>query len=156
MTHTSPEWTHTSIGPGNQSEEACPSVTIDRRQNEGNTREKAVKTSLHLHRNPGPHRINSQTLSLQEQSQTTTWGTHDAPRNKQPHIPHTGEFHPSLHSPFIPFISMTCWQGLLYRQRYRYKNPLAKIIPIFFHYITAALGLPLHKPIDIIFWSVKI
>ena len=101
--HTSPKWTHTSIGPGDQSEEVHPSVTIDRRQTKGNTREKAVKASLHSHRNPVPHRINSQTLSPRERSWTPTQGTHDAPRNEQPHIPHTGEFHPSLHSPFYPF-----------------------------------------------------
>ena len=101
--HTSPKWTHMSIGPSNQSEEARPSVTIDRRQTKGNTREKAVKASLHLHRNLRPHRINSQTLSLQEWSQTPTQGTHNTPRNEQLHIPHTGEFHPSLHSPFYPF-----------------------------------------------------
>ena len=119
-------------------------------------RERAVKVPLHLHRNPGPHGINSQTLPLQEQAQTFIQGTHNAPRNEQEHIPHTGEFHPSLHSPFIPFISMTCWQGLLYRQRYRYKNPLAKkIIPIFFHYITVALGLPLHKHIHRYYFLIR-
>ena len=152
-----PRWTHTSIGPGDQSEEACPSVTINRCQTEGDPRERAVKVPLHLHRNPRPHGIKSQTLPPQEQSQTLTQRTHDTPRNKQEHIPYTGEFHPSLHSPFIPFISAICQQGLLYRQRYRYKNPLAKKwSPSFFHYITAALGLPLHKHIDTIFWSVKI
>ena len=93
---------------------------------------RAVKVPLHLHRNPGPHGINSQTLSPRDRSQTPTQGTHDAPRNEQQHIPHTGEFHPSLHSPLIPFISVTCWQGLLYRQRYRYKNPLAKENPHLF------------------------
>ena len=106
-----PRQTHMSIGPGDRSEEVRPSVTIDRRQIEGNTRERAVKVPLHLHRNPGPHGINSQTLSPQEQSRTLTQGTHNAPRNKQEHIPHPGEFHPSLHSPFIPFISITCHRG---------------------------------------------
>ena len=101
--HTSPKQTHTSIGPGNQSEEACPSMMIDRCQTKGDMREKAVKAPLHLHRNPRPHGINSWTLSLWEQSWTPTQGTHDAPRNEQQHIPHTGEFHPSLHSPFYPF-----------------------------------------------------
>ena len=30
--HITPKWTSTSIGPGDQSEEACPSVTTDRHQ----------------------------------------------------------------------------------------------------------------------------
>ena len=64
--HTSPEQTHTRIGPGDQSEEACPSVMINRHQTEGNTRERAVKVSLHLHRNPGLHRTNSQIPSPRE------------------------------------------------------------------------------------------
>ena len=50
-----------------------------------------------LHRNPRPHGTNSQTLPPREQTQTFIQGTHDAPRNEQEHIPHTGEFHPSLH-----------------------------------------------------------
>ena len=115
MTHTSPRQTHTSIGPSNRSEEARPSMMINRCQTGSNMRERAVKVPLHLHRNHGPHRINSQTLSPQERSQTLTQETHNAPRNEQEHIPHTGEFHPSLHSPFIPFISVTCRQGLLCR-----------------------------------------
>ena len=51
-------------------------------------------------------------LPPQGQAQTITQGTHDAPRNEQVHIPHTGEFHPSLHSFFIPFISAIYQQGL--------------------------------------------
>ena len=148
--------THTSIGPGDRSEEARPSVTIDRCQTEGDMRERAVKVPLDLHRNPRPHGINSQMLPPWEGSWTLTQGTHDTPRNEQEHIPHTGEFHPSLNSPFIPFTSVICQQGLLYRWRYRYKNPLAKENSHLFHYITAALGLPLHKHIEIIFCSVKI
>ena len=69
---------------------------IDRCQTGSDMRERAVKVPLHLHRNPRPHRINSQMLSLWERSQTPTQGTHNAPRNKQEHIPSTGEFHPSL------------------------------------------------------------
>ena len=103
MTHISPRRTHTSIGPSDQSEEVRPSVMIDRRQNEGDMREKAVKTSLHLHRNHRPHGTNSQTLPLWERIQTFIQGTYDTPRNEQQHIPHTGEFHPSLHSLFYPF-----------------------------------------------------
>ena len=90
-------------------------MTINRRQTGNDMRERAVKVPLHLHRNPGPHGINSQMLSSWEQSWTPTQGTHDAPRNEQEHIPSTGEFPPSLHSPFIPFISTICRQGLLYR-----------------------------------------
>ena len=61
-----PRWTHTSIGPSNWSEEVCLSVMINRRQTEDDMRERAVKVPLHLHRNPRPHGINSQTLSLWE------------------------------------------------------------------------------------------
>ena len=92
-----PRQTHTSIGPSDWSEEAHPSMTIDGHQTGSDTRERAVKVPLHLHRNPGPHGINSQMLPPWEQSRTLTQGTHDAPRNEQEHIPHTGEFHPSLH-----------------------------------------------------------
>ena len=101
--HKRPRQTHTSIGPSDQSEEVRPSMMIDKCQTGSNMRERAVKVPLHLHRNPGPHRINSQTLSPWEWSWTPTQGTHDAPRNKQEHIPSTGEFHPSLHPPFYPF-----------------------------------------------------
>ena len=54
---------------------------------------------------PRPHGISSQTLPLREQAWTFTQGTHDAPRNEQEHIPHTGEFHPSLHSFLYIFLS---------------------------------------------------
>ena len=90
-------------------------MTINRRQTGNDMRERAIKVPLHLHRNPRPHGINSQMLSWQEQSWTPTQETHNAPRNEQEHIPSTGEFHPSLHPPFIPFISTICRQGLLYR-----------------------------------------
>ena len=97
-----PRWTHTSIGPGDWSEEVRLLVMIDRCQTEGNMRERAVKVPLHLHRNPGPHGINSQTLSPWEWSRTLTQGTHDAPRNKQEHTSYRG-VSPFPAFPFYPF-----------------------------------------------------
>ena len=146
--HTSPRQTHTSIGPGNQSEEVRPLVTINRHQAEGDTREKSCKGILTFTQKPRTPR--------NKQSDTVTVGTttnrSTTPLGESNCIyPIQGSFTLPCIPFFIPFISVTCQQGLLYRQRYRYKNTLAKIIPIFFHYITAALGLPLHKPIDIIF-----
>ena len=44
--------------------------------------------------------------------QTSAQEAYDAPRNEQVHTLHTGEFHPSLHPFFIPFISTDCRQGL--------------------------------------------
>ena len=76
------------------------------------TQERAVRYSDTLHRGPGPHITSNWMLPLQEQTQTSTWETHDTPRNKQVHTPHTGGFHPSLHPFSIPFISITCPQGL--------------------------------------------
>ena len=101
--HKRPGQTHTSIGPSDQSEEACPSMMIDRCQTGSNMRERAVKVPLHLHRNPRPHGINSQMLSLREQSRTHTQGTHDAPRNEQEHILAQGSF--TL--PCIPLLSLS-------------------------------------------------
>ena len=46
MMHISPRRTHMSIGPGDQSEEVRPSVTINSRQAEGDTREKNHKSIL--------------------------------------------------------------------------------------------------------------
>ena len=44
------------IGPGDQSEEACPPMTIDGRQNENNMEDKkSCKMSNILHSDPGPH-----------------------------------------------------------------------------------------------------
>ena len=93
-----------SIDPSDRSEEARPSMTINRHQTRNNTREKAAKVPLHFAQNPRPHGINTQMLPLREQTQTLTQGTHDTPRNEQEHIPHTGEFHPSLH-PFLLSLS---------------------------------------------------
>ena len=45
-THITPKRTSTSIGPGDQSEEACPSVTIDRHQAESDTTEKNCRDTL--------------------------------------------------------------------------------------------------------------
>ena len=103
-THITPKRTSTSIGLGNQSEEACPSVMIDRHQAEGDTTEKN-RRDTHIH---------TQTQDPMEQTAEHCHHgnnhklTHDTPRSKQPHIPHTGEFHSSLHSLLIPFISETC------------------------------------------------
>ena len=43
---------HTSIGPGDQSEEAHPSMTIDRCQAEGDMREKSCKGILTFTQKP--------------------------------------------------------------------------------------------------------
>ena len=140
--HISPRQTHTSIGPGDQSEEARPSVMIDRCQAESDTREKSCKGILTFTQKPQTPR--------NKQSDTVTAGatmnrsiTPLGASNRIYSI--QGSFTLPCIPFLIPFISVTCRQGLLYRQRYRYKNTLTKIIPIFLHYITAALGLPLHK-----------
>ena len=104
--HKRPGRTHMSIGRSDRSEEVRPSMMIDRCQTGSDMRERAVKVPLHLHRNPGPHGINSQTLSLWEQSWTSTQGTHDAPRNKHEHMPGTGSF--TL--PCIPLFSLPSLQ----------------------------------------------
>ena len=54
------------------------------------TRERAVRCSDTLHRGPGPHGTSNRTLPPQEQTRTSTWESHDAPRNEQAHTPHTG------------------------------------------------------------------
>ena len=45
-THITPKRTSMSIGPGNQSEEACPSVMTDRHQAEGDMTEKNHRDTL--------------------------------------------------------------------------------------------------------------
>ena len=151
--HTSPRQTHTSIGPSNQSEETRPSVTIDRHQTEGDTREKSCKGTLTFTQKPQtPQNKQSDTVTM---GTITNWlmmllGTSNSIYLIQ------GSFTLPCIPLFILFISVTCQQGLLYRQRYRYKNPLAKkIIPIFFHYITVALGLPLHKHIHRYYFLIR-
>ena len=51
-THTSPRQTHTSIGPGDQSEEARPLVMIDGHQAEGDTRKKSHRGILTFTQRP--------------------------------------------------------------------------------------------------------
>ena len=66
MTHITPKQTSMSIGPGDQSEEVCPSVTIDRHQAEGDTRKRIAETHLHPCTDPRSHGTNSRTLSPRE------------------------------------------------------------------------------------------
>ena len=47
-----PRQTHMSIGPSDRSEEACPSMMINRRQAGNNTREKAAKVPSHFAQEP--------------------------------------------------------------------------------------------------------
>ena len=76
------------------------------------TWERAVRCSDTLHRGPGPHGTSNQMLPLWEWTQTSAWETHNTPRNKQAHTPHTGGISPFPASLSIPFISITCQQGL--------------------------------------------
>ena len=62
--------------------------------------------------------------------------------------------------PCIPFSFLSSPQfvdrGFVQIEVQIQKPTRKKRIPIFSIYITATLGLPLHKPIGIIFWSIKI
>ena len=103
--------TFTGIGPSDQSEEACPSMTIDGCQNKNSMENKSCKMFNILHRRPRPHRTSNQTSPLQEWTQTSVWEAYDALRNEHAHTSHKGGFIlPCI--PFYLFISMICWQEL--------------------------------------------
>ena len=148
------QWTFTSIGPSDWSEEVCPSMTINRCQTKNNMR-KSCKSTLILY---------TEALDPMEQATKCCYCRN---KHKPPYegpmmllgmskCIHLIQFHPSLHPFFHPFHLHNLSTGALYKQRHRYKYSLAKEIPIFFIYITAALGLPFHKPVEIIFRSTKI
>ena len=92
----------TGIGPGNWSEEACPSMTIDRCQNENSMENKSCKMFDILHRGPRPHGTSNQMSPPQEQTWTSIWEAYDTLRNEHAHTSHKGGFHPPLH-PFASF-----------------------------------------------------
>ena len=94
-THTSPRWTHTIIGPSDQSEEAHPSVTIDRRQTEGNMREKSCKGILTFTQKPWTR--------WNKQSDTVTVGT---TMNQSTMLLGTSN-RGSFTLPCIPFLSLS-------------------------------------------------
>ena len=128
-THITPKWTSTSIGPGNQSEEACPSVTIDRHQVEGDTTEKNHRdtlTSTHRPKIPRNKLQNAVTAGITTNRHTT-------------HLEASNCIYPiqgGFTLPCIPFSSLSSPRlvdrGFCIYRRYRYKNPLAKDNPHFF------------------------
>ena len=150
------QWTFTSIGPGDRSEEARPLMTIIRCQTENNMRE-SCKSTLTLY-----------TEALDPTEQATKCchcGNEHEPSHKGPTTLLGMSkciylIQESFTLPCIPFFYSihlrSLSTGALYKQRHRYRYSLAKDIPVFSIYITAALGLPFHKPIGIIFWSIKI
>ena len=120
MMHITPRQTSTSIGPGNQSEEACPLVMIDRHQAEGNMTEKNRRdglTSTHRPKIPWNKQYNAVTAGITTNRHTT---------------PIQGSF--TL--PCIPFLSFSSPRlvdrSFCTYRRYRYKNPLAKDNPHLF------------------------
>ena len=127
-----------SIDPGDQSEEVHLSMTINRHQTGNNTRERAVKVPLHFTQKPRTPR--------NKQPDAATAGTsmdlHTRdPRHSQEraraHTTHrrVSPFPAFLFSYFFHLLFHLCnlSTGALYKQRYRYRNPLTKKIPIFFH-----------------------
>ena len=103
--------TFMSISPSDWSEEACPSMTIDRHQNENSMENKSCEMFDILHRRPRPHRTSNQTSPPWEWTWTSIQEAYDALRNKHMHTSHKGGFI----LPWIPFhlfISVTCWQEL--------------------------------------------
>ena len=102
MTHSrcihTPKRTPMSIGPGDQSEEACLSVTTDRHQSEGDiTKENRRDRIAYTHR-PRATRNKQQNAVTAGQPRT------DARYTQMPataYTPYRGGFHPSLHSILI-------------------------------------------------------
>ena len=126
MTHITPKRTSMSIGPSDQSEEACPLVTIDRHQAEGDTMEKNCRdtlTSMHRPKIPQNKQQNAVTMGITMNQHTT-------------HLEASNRIHPvqgSFTLPCIPFSSLSSPRlvdrGFCIYRRYRYKNPLAKDNP---------------------------
>ena len=58
--------------------------------------------------------------------------THDTPRSEQPHIPHTGEFHSTLHSLFYPFHLRDLSTGAFVQIEVQIQKPTSKNNPHLF------------------------
>ena len=90
-----PRRSPTSIGPGDQSEEACLPVTTDRHQNRGDiTNESRRDRATYTHRPRA-------TWNKQQNAVTAGQPRTDARYTQMPvtaYTPYRGGFHPSLHS----------------------------------------------------------
>ena len=99
-THITPKRTSTSIGPGDQSEEACRSVMIDRHQVEGDTTEKNHRDTL-----TSTHRPK---ISQNKQQNTVTAGI--TTNQHTTHLEVSNHIYPvqgSFTLPCIPFSSLS-------------------------------------------------
>ena len=117
-----PKRSPTSIGPGDQSEEAYLPVTTDRHQSRGDTtNESRRRRTAYTHR---PRATRNKQQNAVTAGQTRTDAQY-AQTTVTAYTPYRGGFHPSLHSILVLlFLSSprSCRQGLMYT-RYRYKVP---------------------------------
>ena len=118
--------------------------------------ERAVRHSDILHRKPRPHRTSNECY-------------HHGNKHNPPHkrlmtllgtSKHIYLIQESFTLPCIPFLPLSFLQSVdrgFVQIEVQIQKPTSKRkSPSFFIYITAALGLPFHKPVETIFWSVKI